>query len=53
MCSLVWELQIWKYGGTKRIANVALGHVVADVSSQHGLTERDILVSVGANGLLW
>ncbi|XP_047974672.1 DDB1- and CUL4-associated factor 4 isoform X2 [Salvia hispanica] len=43
---------IWKYGGTKRIANVALGHVVADVSSQHGLTERDILVSVGANGLL-
>ncbi|XP_057811982.1 uncharacterized protein LOC131026216 isoform X2 [Salvia miltiorrhiza] len=43
---------IWKYKGTKKIANIALGHVVADVSSQHGLMERDILVSVGANGLL-
>lgn len=35
------------------MANIALGHVVADVSLPHGLTESDILVSVGANGLLW
>ncbi|KAH6756886.1 hypothetical protein C2S53_006688, partial [Perilla frutescens var. hirtella] len=43
---------IWKYRETKKIANIALGHVVADVSTDHGLMERDILVSVGANGLL-
>lgn len=47
------NLQIWSYKGTNKIANIALGHVIADVSSSHGLMERDILVSVGANGLLW
>lgn len=47
------NLQIWNYKRTNKIANIALGHVVADVSSSHGLMERDILVSVGVNGLLW
>lgn len=49
---LLCKLQIWKYKGTKKIANFALGHVVTDVSMPHGLVERDILVGVGANGML-
>ncbi|KAL8513325.1 hypothetical protein ACS0TY_019507 [Phlomoides rotata] len=43
---------IWKYKGTKKVANFALGHVVADVSMPHGLVERDILVGVSSNGML-
>lgn len=45
-------MQIWKHKDTKKIANIQLGHVVADVSSPHGLIEKDILVSFGTNGLL-
>ncbi|KAL0363781.1 UNVERIFIED_CONTAM: hypothetical protein Scaly_1333300 [Sesamum calycinum] len=43
---------IWKYIGTKKMANIALEHVVADITSPHGLVERDILLSGGVNGLL-
>ncbi|XP_011096865.1 DDB1- and CUL4-associated factor 4 [Sesamum indicum] len=43
---------IWKYRGTKKMANIALEHVVADITTRHGLEERDILLSGGVNGLL-
>lgn len=35
------------------MANISLEHVVADVILPHGLEERDILLSCGANGLVW
>ncbi|KAL8034010.1 hypothetical protein ABFX02_13G193000 [Erythranthe guttata] len=43
---------IWKYKRTKKMANISLGHVVADVILPHGLEERDILLSCGAHGLV-
>ncbi|XP_051128552.1 uncharacterized protein LOC127249665 isoform X2 [Andrographis paniculata] len=43
---------VWKYKGTKRMGNIALEHMIADVTSPHGLIKRDILFTGGANGLL-
>lgn len=45
------NLQVWKYKGTKKLANFALEHAVADVTMPQGIMERDILFSAGAYGL--
>ncbi|GER46202.1 transducin/WD40 repeat-like superfamily protein, partial [Striga asiatica] len=43
---------VWKYRGTKRMANISLEHGVADVILPDGVVESDILLSGGMIGLL-
>lgn len=43
---------IWKYHGTERIADGALGHAHADIDTPDGSIETEILLTGGLNGSL-
>ncbi|KAJ9557602.1 hypothetical protein OSB04_012216 [Centaurea solstitialis] len=42
--------QIWKYEGTRRIADAALEHICLDIQTPDGITKSEILLAGGLNG---